>query len=150
MFFQRGLSCLLIVEELKMTGMGIRMDLTFFIHLKPFFPFNGSCASRLKPLMQTEPELTKPPLQSKPSWGIPSPYPVSLKKAGWKRERERERVWVVYLFCYQEVITQSFSGADGPQEEDKDQIQEPPVGHQQSNTQSYYKCCFLTINGRIV
>ena len=40
----------------------------------------------------------------------------------------------VYLFCDQEVIAQSFSGADGPQEEGKDQIQEPPAGHQQYTT----------------
>lgn len=46
--------------------------------------------------------------------------PGSLKRTGG-----------VYLFGYQEVVAQSFSGADGPQEEDKDQIQEPPVGPQQ-------------------
>lgn len=38
-----------------------------------------------------------------------------------------------YLFCYQEVISQCFSGADGSQKEDKDQIQEPPVGHQHTD-----------------
>lgn len=38
-----------------------------------------------------------------------------------------------YLFCYQEVIAESFSCADGSQEEDKDQIQEPPA------KQNYYQ-----------
>lgn len=44
-----------------------------------------------------------------------------------------------YLFCDQEVIAQSLSTANGPQEEGKDQIQEPPVGHRQSSTQNYYQ-----------
>lgn len=57
--------------------------------------------------------------------GNPLTSPLLLSPSLNRVERE------VYLFCYQEVITQSFSGADGPQEEDKDQIQEPPVGHQQ-------------------
>lgn len=53
---------------------------------------------------------------------------ASLKWYKWDGRRDGGRE--VYLFCYQEVITQSFSCADGPQEEDKDQIQEPPVDHQ--------------------
>lgn len=61
---------------------------------------------------------------------------------------ETERA--VYLFCYQEVIAQSFSGADGPQEEDEDQIQEPPVGHQQYTVNTINKRSFLTINRNTV
>lgn len=41
----------------------------------------------------------------------------------------------MYLFCDQEVVAQSLSGADGAQEEDEDQIQEPPVGQRQDTAQ---------------
>lgn len=42
---------------------------------------------------------------------------------------------LLYLLCYQEVIAQSFSGADSSQEEDEDQIQEPPASQQQHTTE---------------
>lgn len=66
--------------------------------------------------------------------GNPQTMPPQLEglcyMAGWKQRG-------VYLLCYQEVIAESFSGANGPQEEDKDQIQEPPAGHRQYTTPNY-------------
>lgn len=98
----------------------------------------------LKKYKQSGPGLTTPHQQSKESWAIPSPQPFSPWQAGMETER------AVYLFCYQEVIAQSFSGADGPQEEDEDQIQEPPVGHQQYAVNTINKRSFLTINRNTV
>ncbi|TNN52805.1 hypothetical protein EYF80_036979 [Liparis tanakae] len=46
----------------------------------------------------------------------------------------------------EEKQTHGGRGWDGPQKEDKDQIQEPPVGHQQHTTQDCYNRCFITIN----
>lgn len=54
-----------------------------------------------------------------------------------------------YLLGDQEVVAQSFSGADGSQEEDKDQIQEPPVGHQQPrNTKILPEAASVDTGGR--
>lgn len=92
----------------------------------------------------------KPHQQKQATRGTPLPpiHLAPLKKRLLSQDTmETQRG--VYLFCYQEVITQCFSSADGPQEKDKDQIQEPPVGHQQCIMQDYQLLFSLLLIGKL-